>query len=226
MTKPLFSIITMAYCRLTFLKEALGAMFRQTYLHIEIIIVNDGAIPEVYDYITGLEKKDNRVKIVHFKENQYREDDPGHMNRVCLNAGLKAATGEFVWYQSDDDLIADDYVEKMVALFESNPDCTSAAGYVKDMDSSGRFLPEGPRTTNYRPRYMPGHLLALSTLSVNSPGIMYRAPGSIFAFKREEFIRMGGYHPFVEFSHLYGIVPFGITGFDDTAIMYWSRHEG
>ena len=144
---------------------------------------------------------------------------------VCYKAALEAATGEFVFYQSDDDLIADDYVEKMVALFEGNPDCTSAAGLVKDIDSSGKLLGE-TRTSNFRPRYMPGHLLALSTLNLASPGIMYSAPGCIFTLKREEFIRRGGYYSPIESSQLYGIVPFGITGFDDTALLYWRRHEG
>src|SRR5262245_30405415 len=120
-------------------------MLRQTYPHIQVIIVNNGAVPEVRDYITHIEQKDSRVKIVHFKENQYREHDPGFMNKVCLNAGLQAAAGDFVWYQSDDDLMADDYVQKMVALFEGNPACTSAAGYVKDIDSAGRLLPQTAR---------------------------------------------------------------------------------
>jgi len=223
--KPVFSIITLAYDRLAYSKESLGAMLRQTYPYIEIIIVDNGAIPEVYEFITELERKDSRVKIVHFKENQYRDDGFENLIKVCFNTGLKAATGEFVWYQSDDDLIADDYVEKMVALFESNPACTSAAGYVKSIDASGVLLPEGARMSNYRPRYMPGHLLALSTLDRFSPNIMFSAPGSIFVFRREEFMRLGGYHTLIERSHMFGVVPFGTTGFDETAVLYWRRHE-
>ena len=42
-------------------------MLRQTYPDIEIIIVSNGAVPEVYEYITELEKRDKRVKIVYFK---------------------------------------------------------------------------------------------------------------------------------------------------------------
>ncbi|MDE2027048.1 MAG: glycosyltransferase family 2 protein [Candidatus Omnitrophica bacterium] len=224
--RPVFTIITICYRRLGFLKESLAAMFRQTYQQLEIVIVDNGAIPEVYDYIMDLEKKDSRVKIVHFKENQYHIDQPHHMNRVCLDAALKAATGEFIFYQSDDDIISDDYVEKMVALFEDNPACTTVAGLVKDMDASGHLLPEGPRTANFRPRYMPGHLLAFSTLGRDWPSIMFCAPGPIFSYKRKEFIQMGGFHPSLEFSALWGIVPFGVTGFDETAILYWRRHEG
>jgi len=226
--KAIFSIITICYRRLGYLQESLAAMRRQSYPHLEIIIIDNGAIPEVRQYIDQMEKTDSRIKIVHFKENQYREDDPWHMNKICMNAGLDVATGDFVWYQSDDDIIADDYVEKMVRLFNDDPACTTAAGLVRSIDHAGQIMPEGPRVDNFRPRYMPGHLLALSTLNRSYPGagqVMFNVPGSIFAIRRQELVKAGGYHALIELCHLYGVVPFGVTGFDETAILYWRRHE-
>ena len=44
--------------------------------------------------------------------------------------------------------------------------------------------------------------------------------------KKEELIKYGGFHRSVELSQLYGIVPFGQTGFDEEAEFYWRRHEG
>jgi glycosyltransferase involved in cell wall biosynthesis len=225
--QSLFSIMTLAYRRLDYLRQAVEAMQRQSYRNIEIVIVNNGAVPEVLEYLKQLESREPRVKLVHFEKNQYSNDDPMGIVDICFNAGLKAATGEYFWYQSDDDLIAEDFVEKMVELFQENPACTSAAALAKSMDAKGNVLEEA-RTTNFRPRYMPGHLLALSTLNHHrhhSGSLMFDAPGSIFVFRREELIRAGGYHRDVERSHLYGIVPFGVTGFDETAILYWRRHE-
>lgn len=43
---------------------------------------------------------------------------------------------------------------------------------------------------------------------------MYTAPGTIFTIKRDVLIQTGGFHRAMEDGHLYGIVPFGITGFD------------
>jgi hypothetical protein len=144
---------------------------------------------------------------------------------TCLNAGLRIATGDYVWYQADDDLIADDYAEKMVALFRGCPDCTTAAGLPVGIDAQGRWL-DDPQTrkTNFRPRYMPGHELALGLASGNRR--LFSAPGTIFTIRREALVRAGGYHRCIELSHLYGIVPFGTTGFDETAHFYWRRHEG
>jgi hypothetical protein len=39
-------------------------------------------------------------------------------------------------------------------------------------------------------------------------------------------LKYGGFHKAYESHQLYGIVPFGITGFDETAYFYWRRHEG
>ena len=227
--QPVFSIITLAYRRLEYLREAVEAMRGQTYRNVEIIVVNNGAIPSVAEYLCELEAVEPRVKLVHFKENQYRDDDPMRIVDVCFNAGLKAATGEYVFYQSDDDLIGKDFAAKMTTLFLENPACTSAAGRPVSIGPSGELLEEGVRCTNFRPRYMPGHLVALSILNSRQRilrGIMYMAPGMIFVLKREDLVRAGGYQRAIEAGHLYGIVPFGVTGFDETALLYWRRHPG
>lgn len=226
--RAVFTIITITYQRYDLLRQALAAMFRQTYPDIEVIVVDNGATPEIRGYLAQLEGEDRRVKVVHFQENQYRKEAPMDMIRTCLNAALEVAQGDYVFFQSDDDLIAPDFVEKMVALFEGNPECTSAAGYPRSIDMEGRLIDEGPRKSNFRPRYMPGHLLALSTLPQQKfiGSLLFSAPGTIFVFKREDLLKSGGYHQAIELSHLYGIVPFGVTGFDETATLFWRRHPG
>ncbi len=225
--RPLFTVITVVYCRFELMKQSLTAIREQSYKNLEIIVVNNGATAEITDYLLKAQSQDNRIKIVHFTENQYSDEDPMVTVRVCFNAALNQATGEYVFYQSDDDLMANDYVERMVNLFLENPDCISAAGLVEDIDESGHLLYQGLRPSNYRPRHMPGHILALNTLCGNKHGnIMFYAPGCIFTLKREALVKAGGYDEAIEWSQLYGIVPFGVTGFDEKAIFYWRRHKG
>lgn len=219
----LFSVIIDTYYRPVLLREAVEGLFRQTYDKLEIILVNNGATPETIEYLYEIEAQDKRVKLVHFKENQYRPRDAHRIIRVCYNAGLQAATGDYVFHQADDDLMADDYVEKMVALFKGNSECTTAAGIPVSIDIQGNVMDTGPPTPNIRPRYMPGHLVALDHLR---GGTMFSAPGDIFTFKRDVLLQAGGFHVALELSHIYGIVPFGVTGFDETAVFYWRRHEG
>jgi len=211
------------YYRPAMLKVAVEALFRQTYENLEIILVNNGATEETVEYLHQVEKLDKRVKLIHFKENQFSKEDPAMMVN-CWNAGLEASTGDYIWYQSDDDYIADDYAERMVALFQGNSECTTAAGRTVTIDSQGKERRATRREVNYRSRYMPGHLLALD----KSRGgiILFAAPSCIFTMKRDELVKAGGFHRAMPRNEIYGVVPFGVTGYDDDAIFYYRRHEG
>lgn len=218
---PLFSIIMDTYYRPAMLKEAVNALYRQTYDNLEIILINNGATQETVEYLDEISERDKRIRLLHFKENQYSPDDPVKMLYTCLNPALEMATGDYIWYQSDDDIIADDYAEKMVALFLGNPDCTTAAGLPVSINADGKVIQE-PRVSNFRQRYVRGDILALDYLH---GGKMFSAPGTIFSIKRQVLRKSGGFHRYIEYSQLFGIVPFGISGFDETAIFYWRRHE-
>lgn len=221
---PVFTTIIDTFYRPALLKEAVMALQRQTYGNLEIILVNNGAAEETVEYLNQAAASDSRIKLVHFEENQYSLDDPCKMLDTCLNAALKVATGDYIWYQGDDDIIADDYAEKMVSLFDGNPECTTAAGLTVFIDEAGTILDSGMRSSNYRPRYMPGHHLILDGL--RGGRTMFRAPGNIFTIKRDVLVESGGFHRSIVLSQFYGIVPFGETGFDDTAFYYHRRHEG
>lgn len=220
----MFSALVVTYNRLDLLKQSLSALRRQTYQDIEIIVANNGSTDGTAHYLAEIVDEDNRLKVVHFDENHWSLADPNMPMAVCTSAALELATGEYVWYQNDDDMVADDYLEKMVSLFEGNTECTTASGLPVSIDFDGKVMENGPRVSNYRPRYMPGHLLALNVS--RGAGVMFNSPGPLFSIKRELLINSGGFHRDIEASHLYGIVPFGITGFDETAQLYWRRHEG
>jgi len=223
MSHPVFTIVLDTYYRPAMLRQAVEALIRQSYSYLEIILINNGATPETVDYLREVAAQDERVKLIHFAENQYTPDDPLKMLDTCLNAGLKAATGDYIWYQSDDDWIADDYAEKMVRLFQGNAECITAAGLPVAVNAEGKVMEAGQRKTNLRPRYMPGHEVALDYLR---GGNMFSAPGSIFTIRRDVLVKAGGFHRAFEWSQLFGIVPFGVSGFDESAVLYWRRHEG
>jgi len=224
MTKqPLFSTILDTYYRPDYLRYAVSRLRAQTHERQEIILVNNAGTPETVEALGELKASDSRIKIVEFTENQFSYDDPLMMLDTCLNAGLKAATGDFVWYQADDDFIAEDYAERMIKLFEERPECITAAGLPVCVDGSGKIVQE-KRTSNFRPRFMDGKDLALAILRGDRS--KFDAAGTIFTIRREALLNAGGYHRSLEVSQLYGILPFGMTGFDEKAEFYWRRHEG
>ena len=219
-----FSIILHTYNRPELLKESANAIICQTYENLEIIIIDNGAINETKEFLYECKRRDKRVKLLHFKHNQFSWDDPMKYIPICYHAALEMSSGDYIWHQSDDDIIAVDYIEKMVGLFRDNPECTSASGRAVSFDINGKINQKemNNRVSNYRPRYMPGHILALECLK--GKNTLFSNPGQIFSFKRDELLKYGGFTRGYEEHQLYGIVPFGITGFDETACFFWRRH--
>lgn len=219
-----FTAIMDTYYRPKMLKQAVDALLRQTHENLEIILIDNGGTLETKEYLHEAESEDSRIRLLHFEENQFSWDDPLKMLDTCLNPALEMATGDYVWYQADDDLISDDYAEKMVALFNEDRECTTAAGLPMSVDVDGNLRDVGPRVNNFRPRHMPGRELVLKI--VRGDRSLFGAPGSIFTIQRDALVKSGGYHRNLENGHLYGIVPFGVTGFDETAYAYWRYHSG
>jgi len=224
--EKMFTVVTDAYWKLPLLKKTIESILKQTYKNIELIIVNNGASKEIISYIKKIKEQDERVVIINFEENIFSWDDPLLYFFVCCNAALRIAKGDYIFYTSYDDPLSLDYVERMVRLFENNPKCTTAAGRPVSIDIDNNVNEEelNNRKSNFRSTYMPGHILALATLKGKQ--YMFSAPGTIFTIKRDILVKYGGFHRAAELSQLYGIVPFGITGFDEDAIYYWRRHEG
>ena len=221
----IFTINIDVFYKLHFFREAIKAIQDQTYQNLEIIISNNGADQEITDFIFETQKTDKRVKVLTYENNIFSFEDPHEFAYVLNNNALNIAEGEYIFYQSYDDLLALDYIERMVKLFEGNPECLTAAGLVASIDEKGIIAKEEitKRSGNFRSRYMPGHEMVLDVLR---GGKMFQAPGSIFSFKKEALVKYGGYHRSFELGQLYGIVPFGVTGFDEEAFFYWRRHEG
>ena len=237
----IFTVSIDVFYNLPYFREAIKAIQDQTYQNLEIIISNNGADQEITDFISETKTSDKRVKVIEYEENIFSYDDPLRYFYVLCNDALKIAEGDFYFYQSYDDLLSVDYVERMVRLFKENTECISAAGLpipvdihgkIEETSALGNDLAEGiaNRTTNLRPRYMPGHEMALDCLDSDNfdpkGGKMFSSPGTIFSFRKDALIKYGGFHRSAEVSQLYGIVPFGITGFDEEAFFYWRLHEG
>lgn len=97
------------------------------------------------------------------------------------NSLLSAATGDYVAFIDDDDMISKDYVEKVLAALEGNPDCASLDGYVYWRDGSKRLFKHSIDYTHW----------------YTKDGVDYRTPGHINAIRREHALQVG----FPEINH-------------------------
>lgn len=217
------SIITLTFNRPHFLMQLKNCITQQTCKDFEWVVIDNASTPETKALLAEWSETLTFLKIVKFETNQYNPKDPGSFMKNCFNAGLYKSQGEYVFQISDDDLLSHDYIEKMLKLFSENPNCTTAAGHYLPIDVNGQII-RRPRVTNLRPRFMPGHELALNILKGKKS--LFGAPGNILFAKRESWLKNGGFHSCLEIAEIYGIMPFGDTGFDETALLYWRYHDG
>lgn len=93
------------------LKNSIDSIINQTFKDWEFIICDDGSVDDTYHYLLTLSKCDNRIRILHYDENQGLS--------YALNYCLVMAKGEYVARQDDDDISLPDRLEKQVKALES-----------------------------------------------------------------------------------------------------------
>ena len=93
----LISVIVPVYNVEAYLDRCIGSIVDQTYKNLEIILVDDGSPDNCGAMCDAWAAKDSRIKVIH-KENGGLSD--------ARNAGMAAATGEYIGFVDSDDYIA------------------------------------------------------------------------------------------------------------------------
>ncbi len=109
-----FSICLPTYKAL-FLKECLDSILQQTYLHFELIILNDHSPEPVIDIINLY--KDERIRYYCNDKNVGAEKLVDNWNH-CLNL----AKGDFIVMMGDDDKMDPNYLEEFAEFIDKYPD--------------------------------------------------------------------------------------------------------
>jgi CDP-glycerol glycerophosphotransferase len=95
----LLSIVLPAYRVQGYLEECLDSILRQPFTDIEVIGVDDCSPDHTGEVLDEYAKRDARVKVLHLEQNVGLGE--------ARNAGLRQATGEYVWFIDSDDWLAD-----------------------------------------------------------------------------------------------------------------------
>lgn len=101
------SIIVPVYNVKDWLGETVNSVLAQTYRDFELILVDDGATDGSGALCDAFRLADSRVRVIH-QEN-------GGVS-AARNAGLDAATGEFIGWVDSDDIVEKDMFQRMMAL--------------------------------------------------------------------------------------------------------------
>ncbi len=110
-----FSVIVPIYNVEKYLEQCVNSILSQTFADFELILVDDGSPDRSPAMCDEFARQDSRIKVIH-KKNGGLSD--------ARNAGIRAATGEYLIFIDSDDFYAHDRVFQTVAeeINRKNPD--------------------------------------------------------------------------------------------------------
>ncbi|HDR7386015.1 TPA: glycosyltransferase [Bacillus toyonensis] len=136
-TYPLVSILIPTYNRPHYFQLALDSALAQTYPNIEIIIGDDSTDNKTQELI-----KQSYLPI--YKNIVYIQNSVSlgqFQNGLLL---FEKASGNYINYLMDDDLLHPDKIQKMMNLFLTDNSLSLVTSYRKLIDEKGEHIPDGP----------------------------------------------------------------------------------
>lgn len=113
----LVNVVVATYRRKEELEKSLESLAKQSYINMEIILVDDNADVKwnkvVFDIVDRFQKKYPRVSINHIV------NSPNQGSAKTRNIGIDAANGKYITFLDDDDIYLPDKVKKQVEFMEN-----------------------------------------------------------------------------------------------------------
>lgn len=115
MNHPLISIIIPCYNSGEYIEETLESVYKLTYTHFEVIVIDDGSTDKKTLAILDKIESEYKLSII-------RQDNAGPS--VARNNAIKYATGKYFLPLDSDDLILPDALEKLVKAANQSPEAS------------------------------------------------------------------------------------------------------
>lgn len=108
---PEISVIIPVYNTEQFLGNCLSSVLAQTFTDFELVVVNDGSTDKSAAIIGEFAKKDSRIVPL-------QQENKGHSE--ARNTGIKAARGNWITFVDSDDMLAPDFLQKLLNEAKQN----------------------------------------------------------------------------------------------------------
>jgi glycosyltransferase involved in cell wall biosynthesis len=113
MMPPLVSIICLCYNHEPFLRQALDSVLAQTYVNLEILVVDDKSTDASVEII--------QEYCVRFPQIRFLPNQKNQGNCASFNQALQLSQGEFIIDFATDDVLHPERVARQVAVFHGLP---------------------------------------------------------------------------------------------------------
>lgn len=133
-TEDLISIIVPIYNAEEFLGECIESILNQSYINIEIILVNDGSTDSSLNICNKYKEMDNRIKIIS-KSNSGVSD--------TRNIGISNALGKYICFTDADDMLKNDFVKVLYTEMVNNEVDIVFCNF--EYDYNGKLIKKKPR---------------------------------------------------------------------------------
>ena len=174
-----FSIVITTYNRLSLLKRAVESALNQT-IDCEIVVADDGSSDGTEEYIKSL---GDRVV--------YHRNSINLGHSATVNAGIKAAKGDWIKLLDDDDYLASNCIEKLTEAIVACPQAVICSCQAIQVDMNDTEVSRTNQVGSGKACYISQEDIHYGMLLEVVP---FGTPVQV-SFQREAFIKSGGWNP-------------------------------
>ena len=119
--EPLISVIVPVYNAEKYLDQCIESIVAQSYLHLEILVVDDGSTDSSSILCDRWAERDERIRVIH-------QPNGGHS--AARNAALDVMSGDLVMMVDSDDVIHPDFTATLLKLQQSTDADIAVGAYI------------------------------------------------------------------------------------------------
>jgi glycosyltransferase involved in cell wall biosynthesis len=200
------SVIIPTRNRLEMLREAVGSVWRQTFPHWQLVVVDDASTDSTGEWLASLPER--RIDIVRLEKHCERS--------AARNRGLALARGDHVLFLDDDDRLRPEALGRLLQAMQRRPGMLAGVG-------ASIAMVDG-RRVRQRSRGRPLHPWLPITRSVCADVSLgwYSLPGQTL-FRRGALEEVGGWNESVALGEDYELwarlAPLGLVAFVPSVVL-------
>jgi len=168
-----------AYNAEKYIVEAIESILNQSFPDFEFIIVNDGSTDKTLEIIQQYAAQDKRIRILQTE----------HLGGgAARNAGVEVAQYDWIAMMDADDIALPTRLEKSMQAAHQHPEVVLWGAHIQNLGVKGQILGRKYSLINSPTTKAQFHFL-------RQQGKVIRIPHMTAFFKKEMFIKEGGYQP-------------------------------